>query len=255
MSTRHSNICIEASDVSFCYNSEPVLVNVSFSVASADYVGIIGPNGGGKTTLLKLLLGLCAPSSGSISIYGHSVSESKEHFEIGYVPQNISHSDVAFPATVREVVRSGRTARRGLFSQLNEADENVVSRIIDLAGIAPLAKKSIGALSGGERQRVFIARALAGEPRILFLDEPTVGVDIAAQETFYKFLARLNQEHGLTIVLVSHDVDVVAKQVKNILCINKQLVCHIPSAEFDKRSYLAGVYGKEVKPVDHDHAS
>lgn len=244
---------IEVLDLVFSYNGQVVLEDLSFVIQSGDYVGIIGPNGGGKTTLLKLLLGLLIPNSGVISIFGHGVKEAKAHFEIGYVPQNISQSDMNFPATVEEIVRSGRVVRRGVLGALTIGDKQAIEEIMEMTNISSFRHELIGNLSGGQRQRVFMARALAVQPKILILDEPTVGVDAAAREHFEKFLAKLHKEHGLTILLVSHDVDVVAKQVEHIICLNKRLVCHLPSSKFDKRMYLKDVYGGEGKTVDHKH--
>ena len=244
---------IEVQNLTFNYNKQTVLEDVSFAIQSGDYVGIIGPNGGGKTTLLKLLLGLLTPTSGVIRIFGHGVNEAKGHFEVGYVPQNISQSDVNFPATVEEVVRSGRVVRRGVFGRLTKEDKEAVEKTMGMTNIGSFRHELIGNLSGGQRQRVFMARALAVQPKILILDEPTVGVDVAARRQFEEFLSTLHKKEKLTILLVSHDVDVMAKQVEHIICLNKKLVCHLPSGEFAKQTYLKDVYGDGGRAVDHKH--
>ena len=253
MSVNHSDVCIQLNQVSFEYGDLPVLESVSASIPEGDFVGIIGPNGGGKTTLLKIILGLLEPKSGEVKIFGHSVAEAKEHFEIGYVPQHIAQLNYSFPATVFEVVRSGLTRRRGLLRPFQKADETVVHEMMEMVGIADLATRPLDALSGGQRQRVFIARALAGAPRLLILDEPTAGVDSASEERLDDLLAKLNQEKKMTIIMVSHDVEAVLSQVKHVLCVSKNVVCHAPSREFNKDRYLQDMYGPKSQTVNHQH--
>ena len=243
--------CIEVNNVSFSYNGQSVLDNISFSVNTGEYLGIIGPNGGGKTTLIKIILGLLKPDAGTVRIFGQDIKEFKERSLIGYVPQRISQ--VAFPATVKEVIETGRTARIGLFKRHSRDDERAVEKAMEVAGITHLRYRLIEDLSGGERQRVFIARALSAEPKILILDEPSVGVDLASQEQFYTFIQNLNQEFGLTILFISHDIDVIAHEVKCLLCLNKNLVCHGLPREFLKGEYMEKLYGKKVKFILHGH--
>lgn len=245
--------CITVEDLSFSYSGYPVLEHINFSVQSGDYLGVIGPNGGGKTTLIKILLGLLKPTSGTVQVFGIPIRDFKEKALIGYVPQRVSHAVSQFPATVEEVVQSGRTARVGILQRLGRGDLSAVKEAMEVADVTKYKSKRIDELSGGERQRVFIARALAGEPKILILDEPSVGVDIAAQEKFYTFLESLNRDHGLTIIFVSHDIDVVAHEVKSLLCLNKHLVCHGAPREFMKEEYLEKLYGKKVKFILHGH--
>lgn len=242
------NICLEVKDVSFSYNGVPILNHISFSVRAGEYLGIFGPNGGGKTTLLKIILGLLKPTSGEVIIFGKNLEAFKEHFLIGYVPQHMGRTDYNFPATVEEVVKSGRTAKIGLFKRFNKEDRHAVQQAMEIADVVNYKNQLISKLSGGERQRVFIARALAGNPKILILDEPTVGVDTPSQEKFYTFLQDLNHKWGLTIIIVSHDIDIVADEVKCILCLNRGLVCHgSPPKDFLKEEYLEQLYGKKIK--------
>lgn len=252
MSVKNQN-CIEVENINFSYNSIPVLENVSFAVKNGEYLGIIGPNGGGKTTLIKIILGLLKPNSGSVKIFGVDNKSFKERALIGYVPQRASQEITKFPATVEEIVRSGRTARVGMLKRFNQNDVAAVNKAMEVADITKHKTKLLSDLSGGERQRVFIARALAGEPKILILDEPSVGVDLTAQEKFYSFIEKLNRDYGLTIVFVSHDIDVVAHEVKCLLCLNKNLVCHGVPREFLKDEYLEKLYGKKVKFILHGH--
>ena len=245
--------CIDVDHVSFGYGDMMVLRDITCHIKSGEYVGIVGPNGAGKTTFLQLILGLVKPTKGSIKIFGHSIEEAREHVEIGYVPQRVAQFDPAFPATVDEIVLSGRTKRRGFFASLTVADRESCDRALLVTGISALRSKRIGELSGGQRQRVWIARALAAEPKILILDEPTVGVDISTIETLYTLLSTLNRENHLTIVMVSHDVDAVAREVTTVLCLNGVLVGHVPSAAFSSREYREGLYGSESKAVTHEH--
>lgn len=244
---------IELDNVSFSYGDNSVLENLSFTVRKGEYLGIIGPNGGGKTTLLKIILGLLEPTSGVIKLFDKDHHDFKEKFRVGYVPQRATQADKGFPATVFEVVKSGRVARRGFFKKFTAADLAAVERSLELAGVSRYRDTLIGNLSGGERQRVFIARALAGEPDVLILDEPTVGVDIGAQKTFYDFLASLNRDQHLTIIFVSHDVDVVSRETTTILCLNHNLVCHGASGDLLNDHILKRLYGEGgTKPI-HQH--
>ncbi len=244
---------IEVNDVCLGQNGNPILEHITFSVEEGEYLGVIGPNGGGKTTLFRIILGLVKPDSGTVLLYGQPISQFKERYLIGYVPQRIALSDMYFPATVEEVVRSGRTPRVGLFKRFSAKDVAAVDKAMEISGVSVLKNRLIGSLSGGERQRVFIARALAGEPRLLILDEPEVGVDINAQEHFYSFVDRLNSELGMTVLLISHDIDVVAHQAKTVLCLNRRLVCHGPPKKYITEEYMQKLYGKQVRFVLHGH--
>ncbi len=245
---------IELDNVSFSYGTIPVLENISFKVKKGEYLGIIGPNGGGKTTLIKIILGLLNPRSGTVKIFGIDHHSFEQKYRIGYVPQRSMQDIKEFPATVFEVVRSGRIPRLGLFHPFGKKDLEAVERAMKIAGIDWYRDMLIGNLSGGERQRVFIARALASEPDILVLDEPTVGVDIAAQKTFYEFLATLNHEHSLTIIFVSHDVDVVTREATMVLCINHNMVCHGLPRDLLSEGVLKKLYEEGgTRRVEHEH--
>ncbi|HBH71582.1 MAG: ABC transporter ATP-binding protein [Parcubacteria group bacterium GW2011_GWC1_42_11] len=242
---------IELNNVSFSYDHTSVLENLSFTVRKGEYLGIIGPNGGGKTTLIKIILGLLQPTSGTISLFGKDRHDFKEKYRIGYVPQRITQAEKSFPATVFEVVRTGRIARLGFFERFTKDDTDAVERAMEISGIARYRDTLIGNLSGGERQRVFIARALASEPDVLILDEPTVGVDIGAQKTFYDFLSSLNKEHNITIIFISHDIDAVSHETKTVLCLNHNLVCHGLPQDLLNEHILERLYGKHSQRVPH----
>lgn len=246
---------IELNNIGFKYDDTPVLEKLSFSIREGEYLGIIGPNGGGKTTLVKIILGLLKPTEGTVRIFGKDPYLLKEKYRIGYVPQKTVQDNKNFPATVFEVVRSGRVPRLGLFSGFSKKDIDAVEWAMEVSGIEKYRNTLIGKLSGGERQRVFIARALASDPDVLVLDEPTVGVDIGAQKKFYEFLAKLNTEHFLTILFVSHDVDVVSKEVKTVLCLNHNLVCHGKPEDLLGEHIIWKLYGEGIMKIDHKDPS
>lgn len=244
---------IQLEDINFSYNNNPVLEGVSFSVYQGDYIGIIGPNGGGKTTLLKIILGLLEPDHGVVRVMGQDIHSLKERSILGYVPQRIGGVEHRFPATVEEVVETGRIAKRGLFKRRTLKDRESVRDAMDMAGVSIFKDRLINDLSGGEMQKVFIARALAGEPKILVLDEPTTGVDVGSQKKFYEFLGNLNRLHHLTIMFVSHDVDIVSTEARSVICLNKSLVCEGPSTQLHDKEVIKKLYGDKVNLVKHQH--
>lgn len=248
-----SHPLIEVEDVGFNYGANPVLEHVSFTVERGDYVGIIGPNGSGKTTLLKILVGLLEPGAGSVRIDGIPLGSFKKKSEIGYVPQKIATDAVSFPVTVSEVIESGRTAVLGLFGRFGREDAKAVAKAMKTAQITDLKDRLMSSLSGGQRQRVHVARALASEPRILILDEPFVGIDIAAQKDFYEFLKRLNTKEGLTIIFVSHDIDVIADEVKSVICLNRGLLCYGKPSLLHEPQVIEKLYGRKITHI-HRHA-
>ena len=216
----HTIHCIEFNDVSFQYLQTTILEHLSFQIPRGAYVGIIGPNGGGKTTLLKLILGLLKPNAGTISIFGHDIKTAKKHFEMGYVPQKMADIEKKFPATVWEIVASGRTARRGVFHWQTRQDKKIIEQSMALTNVTHLQKRLIGTLSGGERQRVFIARALAREPKILILDEPTRGIDIGAKYEIYCLMNALT-EQGKSIIMISSELPEVLSMSDRLLVMHK----------------------------------
>ncbi len=253
MQVDHTKNIIELKDVSFSYSKELVLEHVNLNIHQGDYLGIIGPNGGGKTTLLKIMLGLLKPTSGSVHLFGKELSTFNEWSKIGYVPQKAASFDSKFPATVYEVVSMGRYGKKGLFNSLNTHDNALINHALKQVEMDEYKNRIIGDLSGGQQQRVFIARALANEPQVIFLDEPTVGVDINTQEAFYKLLKKLNLELNITLILISHDVDVVAHEVTELACVNKTLLYESKPPDFFKNGGLEKIYGNQVKLVLHNH--
>lgn len=243
---------IYAQNVSFKYNEEYVLEDINFEINKGDFVGIIGPNGSGKTTLLKIMLGILTSQSGQITIFDKSVKVGS-HPEIGYIPQKITQLESRFPITVQEVVMLGRVSKRNLFKRITKHDQEIIEKSLKDVDMLAYKDKLITDLSGGQQQRVFIAKALTSEPKLLILDEPTVGVDQGSQDKFYKLLQKLNKENGLTIIIVSHDTDVIINEVSTVLCLNKTIVCHLSPKDFVKHDYFEKVYGEHKKHVVHQH--
>lgn len=203
------------------YNKNPVLEDINLIVYEGDFIGLIGPNGGGKTTLLKLILGLISPYQGSVKIMGKQVASGRQH--IGYVPQ-VLEFDREFPVKVADVVRMGRLGKRRLLHRYNAKDEAIVNRSLEKVGIVKLRDRPIGQLSGGQRQRVYIARALASEPHILLLDEPTASVDFRIKSSIYELLKDVNKH--ITILMISHDIGAISTYVKTIGSLNRRLFYH-----------------------------
>ena len=203
------------------YGITSVLEDINLVVKELDFIGLIGPNGGGKTTLLKVLLGLISPSAGEVKIMGRSVFQGRR--SLGYVPQLLEF-DRDFPVRVEDVVRMGRLGKPRLLRRYNRKDEIIVTRSLEQVGMVELRDRPIGNLSGGERQRAYMARALASEPHILLLDEPTANVDPKVQKRIYKLLAELNK--SLTILMISHDLGAVSTYVKTVGCLNHRLFYH-----------------------------
>ncbi|NES83600.1 MAG: metal ABC transporter ATP-binding protein [Moorea sp. SIO2B7] len=203
------------------YDQEPVLEDINLSLKELDFIGLIGPNGGGKTTLIKVLLGLVSPKRGEISIMGRNVKQGRRY--IGYVPQSVNF-DHSFPISVWDVVQMGRLGKRCLFQRYNREDDEKVAEALQSVEMLDLGDRPMGELSGGERQRVYIARALASEPKILLLDEPTASVDPQVSANIHELLQKLNEY--MTIVMISHDMGAISSYVKTIGCLNRRLFYH-----------------------------
>jgi zinc transport system ATP-binding protein len=220
--------CVELEAVDLRYGDVSVLEDVNLTVAPGDFLGLIGPNGSGKTTLLRIVLGLLTPSRGSVRLFGKPPSTFREWGRVGYVPQRTT-MDPALPITVTEVVTTGLGASLGWFRPLAGASRARVREVLQQVSMDRHAATRVGALSIGQQQRVLIARALVSEPELLVLDEPTGGIDPDAQQGLYALLRHLNRERGVTLILVSHDIAVVAKEVTKLACLNRRLVFHGPS--------------------------
>ena len=212
---------IEFENVWFSYDRSTVLQEVSFSLEQGEFLGIIGPNGGGKTTLLKLMLGILKPDRGRIRILGQAPHDASHR--VGYVPQGTDFNR-GFPVSVLDVALMGRMSTSRIGRRYSREDREKVKDVLEKVGMWGYRNRPIGKLSGGQRQRVFIARALATNPEILFLDEPTASVDSEFQTDLYDFLKALNKE--VTIVVISHDIGIISAHMKSIACVNNQFVFH-----------------------------
>ena len=240
--------------VSFAYHTVSVLQNINLKVAPGEFLGIVGPNGGGKSTLLKLILGLITPHAGQVTVLGDRVHNQRHR--LGYVPQYPGFAR-DFPISVREVVNLGRLGRRATSAwwqalrpqRITPTDRLVVARVLAEVEATELAERQIGSLSGGQLQRVLLARALASEPAVLLLDEPTANIDQRLENDIFDLLQQLNQR--MTILVVSHDVGFISSYVTRVACINQTLICHQTDA-IDGQ-VIQNLYGEQVRMVAHHH--
>ncbi|MCU0233927.1 MAG: metal ABC transporter ATP-binding protein [Thermoanaerobaculales bacterium] len=238
---------IEIDELSFRFNGgPPVLENVSLRVQAGDFASVIGPNGGGKTTLVKLMLGLYAPTTGRVRVLG--LPPEKARPRIGYMPQH-AMMDPRFPARALDVVLMGRLGRGIRIATYGAGDRRAAAAALDRVGLAADRGRPFSDLSGGQRQRVLLARALVTEPELLLLDEPAANLDQKVEQDFFDLLKELNRH--LTIVLVSHDLGFVAGFVRTVICVHRRVDVH-PTSSLDGRM-ISEVYGGEVRMVRHDH--
>jgi len=243
----------EVDSLQFERGQNLILKSVSFKILPGEYCAIIGPNGGGKTTLIRLLLGLETPSSGSIKLFGTPQKKFNAWDRIGYVPQRSSLLDSSFPASVREVVAMGRYVRRGILGQESEEDVQAIDDAMELMGVSDLKERLIGHLSGGQRQRVMIARALASHPDILIVDEPNTGVDAASQQRFYELLRELNKKRRVGILFITHDIGVIAEDITKLLFVNQTLLTSENPLELMRCDAISNLYGNPLHLVSHNH--
>lgn len=250
----HTKNIIEVDNVSFSYNGKKnVLENITLAIHRGDYIGLVGPNGSGKTTLLKIMLKLLRPKRGTVKLFGQDIRYFRDWHKVAYVPQKTANFEANFPATVYEVVLMGRLADKKLFHRTTVADKQAVKDALKKVGLWEYKDKLIGGLSGGQSQRVFIARALTNQPEIIFLDEPTAGVDKKTQDDFYALLKKLNQESGITLMLVSHDIKRLTEEVMHIACVDRTLTCHVSPEEYLSQSESLNIPGKDIKLITHSH--
>lgn len=214
-------MALEADRLSFSYGEVPVLSCASFGLPQGGFAALIGPNGAGKSTLLKLLLGELSPSSGAVRLLGQDTARFRNWRRLGYVPQDGLARHTDFPASVEEVVLANLSGEIGLLRFPRQEHRERVRQALELVGMAGYGRRLIGALSGGQRQRVLLARALISRPEVMLLDEPTSGMDLQSGENFYRLLAGLNRDHGLTILMVGHDVDRVCSYVSTLYCLEE----------------------------------
>ncbi|HHO75567.1 MAG TPA: metal ABC transporter ATP-binding protein [Deltaproteobacteria bacterium] len=239
---------IELEKVCFTYNSSYVLEDVDLVVCEKDFLSIVGPNAGGKTTILKLILGLIKPTKGEVKVFGNSPVKARPR--IGYMPQHTS-LDFMFPVSVLDVVLMGRLGTGKRFGFYHQADKKAAEDALKRVELYDIRHRPFSDLSGGQSQRVLIARAIVSGPELLLLDEPTSNVDLAVETQLYDLLDQLND--NMTIVLVTHDLGFVSSYVKNVACVNRRVVSH-PTCSITGEM-INEIYGRDVHLIRHDHIS
>jgi len=236
---------ISIRDLSFSYDGRPIIENANLDIWHKDSVCVVGPNGGGKSTLMKIIIGLLMPSKGVVRVLGDAPQQSR--LRVGYVPQYADY-DPLFPISVRDVVRMGRLGN-SLLGTYSREDNRVALEVLDEMGLADYAKRRFSALSGGQRQRVLIARALASGGEILILDEPTANIDPHTEEHLFEILTELNRR--MTVMLVTHDVGFASHFFRRVVCVNRKVVIH-PTSELTG-ALISEMYGGELHLIRHDH--
>ena len=241
---------VDLNDVWVAYDGKWILKSIYFNCYPGEIFGIVGPNGGGKTTLLNVILGLVKPSKGSVKLFGQPPCKNSR-LDIGYLPQ-ISHADQSFPVTALDVVLMGLYSRLGFFSRPDRKSKEVAMDLLSQINMADHAKRPFAVLSGGQQQRVNIARAMASKPKLLVLDEPSTGVDRVAQEDFYELLAKFRNEQGISVIMVSHDIGVITSHADRVACLNVQLHYHDEPDSCFSPEIAREVFGEGLKVIVHD---
>lgn len=226
---------VEIQNLTFSYECHNVLENINLSINQGDVVAITGPNGAGKSTLIKLMMGVLKPVQGEIRIFGANPDQRQHKKRVGYVPQHATSFNKGFPTTVLEAVVAGRIANRGLFKPLTEQDYQQAEHSLELVGLHSERHRRLSSLSGGQQQRVFIARAMVSQPELVILDEPTVGIDSHAQQVVCELLKNLNQQHNLTLIIVTHETELIANIINRQVCLDKR-ICHCSCHTGDSES-------------------
>jgi zinc transport system ATP-binding protein len=244
---------LEVSNLHVDRTNSPVIEHASFAIHRGDYVGIVGPNGGGKTTLLLALLNILPRTKGTIRLFGQNIDSFSNWEKVAYVPQHAVNFDSQFPLVVRELVSLGRVNRSNLGRTLKREDWESVDEVLEFMGISDIANRRVGQLSGGQKQRVFVAKALVRNPEIILLDEPIVGVDAETQEKFYKKLSDLNLKKGITILLVTHDLTAVFCRMSKVMCVNRWVNVAEITEGVEPEEVLRKAYGEHFHFVFHKH--
>ena len=224
---------VTLSDIHFSYDDTIILKDISMTIDKGDFVAVVGPNGAGKSTMLKIMAGLLKPARGQVIIGGKDISIARVQGLIGYVPQNYGKNVLGFPATVTEIVSLGLTLGALASRKNHQASKHIINHMLELVGVENLRNRRIGELSGGQQQRVMVAMALASNPELLLLDEPTSGIDYEASARIYDLLGTLNKNLGITVVMVSHYIDKAIHCANKVACINKGLCFYGTNQEFN----------------------
>ena len=241
-----SETVISIENLSFSYGGPLALENINLTVPRNEFLGVVGPNGGGKSTLLRLILGLLKPDTGKITVLGKTPEKGRE--SIGYVPQH-SHIKRDFPITVEDAVLLGRLGKSKSFWGYSKIDKSITEKALRETEIIGLRNRRLNTLSGGQFQRVLIARALVCDPEILILDEPTANIDLRMEEDIFDLLKKLNDR--ATIIIVSHDVGFISQYVNQVACLNRTMICHQTAAISGE--IIEELYGTPVQLIQHIH--
>jgi zinc transport system ATP-binding protein len=244
---------IEVQSLNVDRSGKRIIQNADFTIYRGDYVGVVGPNGGGKTTLMKSILGILPKESGKIRILGEPIDSFKQWNRLAFVSQDSINFDSNFPMSVREMISIGRISRKNLARPLKKNDWEKVEETIEFMGLKDFSEKRIGQLSGGQRQRVFVAKAMVRDPEILMLDEPVSGIDAEAQERFYMRLGNLNKSRGTTILIVSHDLASVFCRMSHVISVNRMVYMSEIRPDTDPNEVLHKVYGDHFHFIFHEH--
>ncbi|MDD8019663.1 MAG: metal ABC transporter ATP-binding protein [Acidobacteriota bacterium] len=249
----NSGTIIRVKSVFFSYDGPLILEDINLPVNRGDFLAIIGPNGSGKTTLLKIMVGLLKPQSGQVFLFEQKLEDFREWFKVAYIQQNATYLESKFPISVGEVIASSLYASRIMKGKPSAWGKEKTLQVLELVGLSGYQKRVMATLSGGQQQRVLIARALASEPEIMLLDEPTTGVDHHTQENFYDLLGKLNHDYQLTIVVVTHDYGLVNKHINQVACLNRKLIYHGRHEEFCQSSAFKELLEGGHHLIVHQH--
>ena len=247
-------IVLEIKNVSFSYEKEKVVKNISLSFAKGDFAAFVGPNGAGKSTLIKMITGNLKTDQGQINIFGQPVNKIKDWTKIGYISQQVRDFNQSFPATVREIIASNLYKKLGLIKTMSSKLEPKVFKALKLVNMENFIDRKIGNLSGGQQQRIFIARMMVNDPELILLDEPLVGVDIKAQDDFYQIIGDINHNLGKTVIMVSHDVNLISKQANKVVCFDKGRAYPHSADDFSYDHYIEGLRDTSIRIIpEHGH--
>ncbi len=248
------SVIIEAKNISVNYGSSEVLKNISFGIEKGDFVGLAGSNGAGKTTLVKALLGLLPLTTGEIELFGENEERFNDWQKIGYLPQKFSTINALFPATVEEVIALGLLSTKKFPKRITATDRKKARALMAELGITEQAKKMLSELSGGQQQKVLLGRALISEPEVLIFDEPSTALDPNSRDAFFKLLQTLNQEKGITIILITHDTGYIGKYANKLLYIDRELIYFGKFSEFCADHKMKSYFGEhEQHIICHQH--
>ena len=244
---------LDVKDVYFAYSKKHVLEDVNLAVFRGDFLGIVGPNGSAKTTLIKIILGILKPQKGTVVLLNSPIERFNQWNKIGYISQRVKDFNIAFPATVEEIVGANLYGQMGFLKFLNKGHKMKIRKALDIVNMPDYQNHLIGNLSGGQQQRIFIARTLVSDPEIIFMDEPLTGVDVQSQEQFYGLMEKLNKDLKITLIMVSHDIGVITNKANRVACVGDKKVCVHPSEDFDKEGHIKKIYGKDLSILHHRH--